>query len=683
MTAKECALKYLAMGLSVIAIAPNGSKGPAKEVGSWLPYMTTARATLAQVDAWWPEGSRNGVAIVGGVLSNDLAVIDIETGDAYTQYRQDCHHEGLLYALDACPIVITPNGGRHIYCFGVHRKNLKLAKSTEGKTLIEIKGSNGYVLAPGSTEECHPTGLLYRWENNSLLELPAPALPVEKEDFNLMVTVAVIQNVGKFQEKFTPPPLAPTLLTDDRKRPGDDYNERADWETILHEAGWEISRIHGEKIYWRRPGKDEGISGTTGHCKTDGSGDLLYVFSSNAAPFQEGKAYSKFSAITLLKYQGSFYAATRALGLEGFGEPEVEANFLHKPSVPPLTIWTPDVANLPIGREYKFVKDIKAQNPDKTWHWHGYLYPGCLTLLSALWKVGKTTLISGLLKSWEQEQFYLGQKVSQARALYCSEEGDATWESRCLKYGLRQENHGFFLQPFITMPTIQQWQDFLGKATHIMARDGFDVLIVDTMAQMWPVKDENSAAEVGAAVNALKAVCRDGKRSVLAVHHMRKSGGEHFTGARGSGAASALADILIDFTREDSAGFGQRSKTKRVLTGTGRWNEYTPAEMVIDFIDDELVCLGQKDDLEFQARIVSILEVLNDFEYLTLEQVQTASGQRRDTVIRQLEDLVESGKVETTGTGTRGSKKKFRKVTVQQPHQNNLGDFNNGDGQSL
>lgn len=681
MTAKECALKYLSLGLSVIAIAPNGSKEPAREVGSWLPFMTSARATEAQVDAWWPEGTRNGVAIVGGILSDDLAVIDIETGDAYTQFRADCQQEGLLYALDSCPIVITPNGGRHIYCFGVKRKNLKLAKSTEGKTLIEVKGSNGYVLAPGSTEECHPTGLLYRWENNSLLDSPAPALPVDKDDFDLMIAVATIQNVGKFAEKFVPAP-APSAVPDNRKRPGDDYNERASWETILQEAGWEISRINGEKIYWRRPGKDDGISGTTGHCKTDGSGDMFYVFSSNASPFQPGKAYSKFAAITLLKYDGSFFAATKGLAAEGYGDPEVEVNFLHKPKPEAPAIWTPEPVDLVSGREYLFVEEIKAQNPTGDWHWHGYVYPGCITLLSALWKVGKTTLISGLLRAWEQEDTYLGQKITKARALYCSEEGPATWESRALKYGLQKRNHGFFLMPFTRTPSLQQWEDFLGKTTHIMARDGFDVLVIDTMANMWPVRDENSASEVGAAVNAIKVVVKDSPRSVLAVHHMRKGGGDNFTGSRGSGASSALADILLEFTREEG-GFGARSKTKRVLTGTGRFNEITPGEMVIDYVDGELVCLGQKDELDFQSRKLSTIEVLSDFEFMTLDQIQIASGQQRAKVMKQLDDMVAGGEVETTGTGTRGSKKKYRKVTIQKPQQSNLGDINNGNGQSL
>lgn len=678
MNAKQCALKYLSMGLSVIAIAPNGSKGPATVVGSWLPFMTGARATPQQVDAWWPEGTRNGVAIVGGILSNDLAVIDIETGDAYAQYRSDCQQEGLLYALDSCPIVVTPNGGRHIYCFGVQRKNLKLAKSTEGKTLIEIKGSNGYVLAPGSTEECHPTGLLYRWENNSLLELPAPALPVDSDDFDLMVTVATIQNVGKFPEKFTLP-IQAGEIKDNRKRPGDDYNERADWGVILQSAGWEISRIGQDKIYWRRAGKDDGISGTTGHCRTDGSGDMLYVFSSNAAPFQEAKAYSKFAAYTLLTHDGNFSAATRALAGEGYGEPEVELNFLHKPKAEdaPLKI-EPDPVT---GLEYEIIGKMKRDTTERVWHWYGFVTGGGVTLFSAIWKIGKTTLLTGLLKSWIEGDSFLGQKVSKCKALVISEEHRDFWIDRHAETGVGDEDqHGVWCKPFTAQMSMKQWFEYVAQLAFIMKRDGFSVLIIDTISKIWPVKDENSATEVQQAINALDYITKPGM-SVILVHHHRKGGGENHTASRGSGALSSAVDICMDFTR-DEGGYGNKSKTRRLITTTGRCGRATPYEVLIDFVDEQLVRLGDKDQVDATARKKSIIEVLDKDNYYTLEYIREASGQREAFVRKHLEALVNDGEVEMIGTGGRGDKKRWRIVTIKQPTQNNLGDFN-GSAQSF
>jgi len=46
----------------------------------------------------------------------------------------------------------------------------------------------------------------------------------------------------------------------------------------------------------------------------------LYVFSSNAAPFEPGKAYGPFAVYALLEHHGDFAAAARALRAEGYGD---------------------------------------------------------------------------------------------------------------------------------------------------------------------------------------------------------------------------------------------------------------------------------------------------------------------------------------------------------------------------
>jgi hypothetical protein len=70
-------------------------------------------------------------------------------------------------------------------------------------------------------------------------------------------------------------------------------------------------------MYWRRPGKiGPGISATTNY----GGSHLLYVFSTNAAPFEPDTAYTPFAAYALLEHRGDFTAAARALALCGNGE---------------------------------------------------------------------------------------------------------------------------------------------------------------------------------------------------------------------------------------------------------------------------------------------------------------------------------------------------------------------------
>jgi hypothetical protein len=105
----------------------------------------------------------------------------------------------------------------------------------------------------------------------------------------------------------------------DGMRPGDDYNRRANWRDILEPIGFKIDKEAGKTFHWTRPGKDSGTSATTGHCNGETSGELLYLFTPNAPPFNVNTAYSKFSAYTLLNHGGDYSAAAKALAQEGYG----------------------------------------------------------------------------------------------------------------------------------------------------------------------------------------------------------------------------------------------------------------------------------------------------------------------------------------------------------------------------
>jgi hypothetical protein len=94
------------------------------------------------------------------------------------------------------------------------------------------------------------------------------------------------------------------------KRPGDIFNERADWLDILSDAV-KVSE-HDGVARIRRPGKRNGWSATIGY----GGYDNLYMFTSSWPPFEAGKTYTKFRAHSLLNYGGDDKAAASALAEE-------------------------------------------------------------------------------------------------------------------------------------------------------------------------------------------------------------------------------------------------------------------------------------------------------------------------------------------------------------------------------
>jgi hypothetical protein len=306
--ALDAALAYLRAGLSVIPIRPDGSKRPECE---WKPYQQR-RAEADQLERWFGEG-RSGPAIVGGTVSGGLEVLDVEDAETFLAWHQLAEAEcpGLVGRL---PRVCTPGGGAHVYyrC-GRPEGNRKLALDERGEVLAETRAAGGYVLAPGCPAGCHETGRPYEWVDG----LPGDIPRVSDEERAVLLAAAESLNrhVRPAVTWDTPPAAGGGA------RPGDDFCRRAGWGEVLEPNGWAAVGRSGETALWRRPGKQGRVwSATTGHCHSEAGGDLLYVFSSSAAPFEAGRSYSKFAAYALLNHSGDYKAAARALAGQGYGE---------------------------------------------------------------------------------------------------------------------------------------------------------------------------------------------------------------------------------------------------------------------------------------------------------------------------------------------------------------------------
>lgn len=100
-------------------------------------------------------------------------------------------------------------------------------------------------------------------------------------------------------------------------RPGDDYSRRGDIRPLLRKHGWRYLYKRGAQEYWQRPGKSgRGTSATFNH----GESGLLYVFTSDGAPFEPLTAYKPFAVYALLEHRGDYVAAAKALAADGYGD---------------------------------------------------------------------------------------------------------------------------------------------------------------------------------------------------------------------------------------------------------------------------------------------------------------------------------------------------------------------------
>lgn len=308
--AVEMAYKLIHAGLSIIPIAPNGTKKPTIK---WKIFETRF-PTAAEV-AYWFQPGRVGIAIVAGAISGNLEILDFDDGDVFDPWQN------LITALfpllmPLFPVVQSPSGGFHVYyrCQTI-AGNQKLARWQDaqgrpGKVRIETRGEGGYALTPYSPPACHRLNRCYRMLQGNLCEPPTVTEAAR---------ATLLDASRAFDESYERPlPHYPSRISTgavSRERPGDRFAATHQWEDILVPHGWRPLRTGRDGVTsWVRPGKalGEGISATTGH---DGY-DVLYIFSTNALPFEPLRGYSKFSAYAWLNFRGDFSAAARALRVQ-------------------------------------------------------------------------------------------------------------------------------------------------------------------------------------------------------------------------------------------------------------------------------------------------------------------------------------------------------------------------------
>ena len=101
-------------------------------------------------------------------------------------------------------------------------------------------------------------------------------------------------------------------------RPGDDYNERGDVESVLLNHGWQVARRAGSTVFLRKPGKRGRGHQATLHAVAH---NVFFCFSTSAPPFDDLRGYSAFQVYAMLEHNGDFSAAAKALSALGYGTP--------------------------------------------------------------------------------------------------------------------------------------------------------------------------------------------------------------------------------------------------------------------------------------------------------------------------------------------------------------------------
>jgi len=290
------AMRYTAAGLAVIPVRADGSKAPALK--EWTSFRQRL-PTEAELARWFGNGVKRGVAVVCGAVSGNFAVLDFDSDGVFAVFHDLVVEHDLQELVGRLPCAKTPNGF-HLYLRTPEPLRTEvLARDENGGVLVEIRGEGSYAIVPPSPAEVHPDQKPYKMVAGDLCAVPQLTAE-EVED--------ILSLVRALNRKVEPAPQV-LRVTGDAKRVGDRYNEQADVVTLLQQHGWKVYREgRNGNLYLTRPEKDRGVSASWHEGLR-----TLYVFSTNAPPFEAGRAYSPFAIYALLEHRGDFSAAAKYL----------------------------------------------------------------------------------------------------------------------------------------------------------------------------------------------------------------------------------------------------------------------------------------------------------------------------------------------------------------------------------
>ncbi|MGW9345561.1 phage/plasmid primase, P4 family [Streptomyces albidoflavus] len=321
-TLLNTALELHAAGLSVVPVAADGTKRP---LVSWKNYTENPAGT-DQLESWFGDTGVQGIGIVTGY--GDVEMLEVE-GKAMASMGDVVE---LLDGTGLRPIYDrliggwseqSPSGGLHLFYRlqgGNVPGNTKVAQAPKEEppyreTLAETRGTGGFVVLAPSAGGVHPTGA--PWIRLAGGADTLPTLTREERDQLHAVMHAALDTMPVEQAAVAGPVDAKWSTNYHAAAgditPGDDFEAKTDWSEIL--VGWAHVFSRGATKYWRRPGKNDGISATTGHA---GDRDRLYVFTSSTE-FEPEVPYTKFGAYALLNHRGDHAAAAKALADAGHG----------------------------------------------------------------------------------------------------------------------------------------------------------------------------------------------------------------------------------------------------------------------------------------------------------------------------------------------------------------------------
>ena len=289
------------------------------------------------------------------------------------------------------------------------------------------------------------------------------------------------------------------------------------------------------------------------------------------------------------------------------------------------------------GSPFLNIVEYLADVPDNPpWLIKPLTYFGGVTLMAGIWKGGKSTLAMQLMRARETGEMFLEDRIITGPTVLVTEEGGIA-----IKHKAGGMSRLLILDKREATIRAMSFDDLLTALETFCAGQNEPALIViDTLAVWGDIEDENDSVEVTTCIRKLAVLAQQTGAAILLIDHVRKDGGTHGRGIRGSGAKASTVDIyaVLDYPTSGN------TVTDRVLDLEGRVIDPTALRLSFDPMSRRYDVID-RDDAALEE-IERLLEVVpHDGPGMPVTKLALVWDMARKTAERKAAWIIEKGRM--------------------------------------
>jgi hypothetical protein len=291
---------------------------------------------------------------------------------------------------------------------------------------------------------------------------------------------------------------------------------------------------------------------------------VFYPFSTNASPFDSGRAYSPFAVYATLEHGGDYHAAAKELFKRGYGSLETSAPDNTNGTGPESV----DDSDSEPGWRLFTLADAYQERPPLAYVVQGlfclpslnilYGPPGCLK--SMLLAEATVCTAAGLpwLEPLPGQTVRPFQTISTPALWVDFDNGPRRTHERLEAFGRTRSLSTDIPLAYVSMPS--PWLDasdktMVDRLITLVRDNGFGIIALDNLGTISGGVDENSGAMIPV-MGHLRRLAEETGAAVIVIHHQRKSTGTKGRAGdslRGHSSIEAALDLALLIERKENS----------------------------------------------------------------------------------------------------------------------------------